>query len=307
MFVAIGVGAYGVAIFHLVHARVLQGLPVPRRRQRDPRAGRRAGHHEDGRAAREDPVTFVTFAIATAAIAGIRRSPASSRRTRSSGSRSPAARRLAVAVRGRRGDRAADRVLHVPPALAHVLRRAAHGRRDRAPRPRVAAVDDRRAGRARRASAVGGFIAVPHFLEPLLPLPPVDGAGHSVEKPLSCARWRSRWPGWRAPRSVRRRRQRAERLRERATRCTAGCSGKYYVDELYDALLGRPLHWISERVFLRLRRPLLIDGTLHGWPPRSRGGAGVLGARADRQPAALRLLVLLGIVGRRCLWSWRHG
>ncbi len=55
MFVALGVGAYGVAIFHVVHARVLQGLPVPRRRQRDPRALRRAGHPQDGRAREEDP------------------------------------------------------------------------------------------------------------------------------------------------------------------------------------------------------------------------------------------------------------
>ena len=32
-----------------LYARVLQGLPVPGRGQRDPRAGRRAGHPEDGR------------------------------------------------------------------------------------------------------------------------------------------------------------------------------------------------------------------------------------------------------------------
>ena len=35
-----------------LHARVLQGLPVPRRRQRDPRALGRAGHPQDGRLAK---------------------------------------------------------------------------------------------------------------------------------------------------------------------------------------------------------------------------------------------------------------
>ena len=55
MFVALGVGAYGVGDLPPLHARVLQGVPVPRRRQRDPRARRRAGHPQDGRAREEDP------------------------------------------------------------------------------------------------------------------------------------------------------------------------------------------------------------------------------------------------------------
>ena len=55
MFVALGVGAYGVGDLPPVHARVLQGLPVPRRRQRDPRARRRAGHPQDGRPRAQDP------------------------------------------------------------------------------------------------------------------------------------------------------------------------------------------------------------------------------------------------------------
>ena len=37
-----------------LHARVLQGLPLPRRGQRDPRARRRAGHPQDGRARAAD-------------------------------------------------------------------------------------------------------------------------------------------------------------------------------------------------------------------------------------------------------------
>ena len=38
-----------------LHARLVQGLPLPRRGLRDPRAGRRAGHDEDGRPAEADP------------------------------------------------------------------------------------------------------------------------------------------------------------------------------------------------------------------------------------------------------------
>ena len=55
-----------------LHARLLQGLPVPRRRQRDPRARRRAGHPQDGRAgAARSRSPSSTFAVATAAIAGM--------------------------------------------------------------------------------------------------------------------------------------------------------------------------------------------------------------------------------------------
>ena len=92
MFLALGVGAYGVAIFHLVHARLLQGLPLPRRRQRDPRARRRAGHAQDGRARAEDPDHVRDLRRSPPPRSpAFRRSPASSPRTRSSGSRSRAA------------------------------------------------------------------------------------------------------------------------------------------------------------------------------------------------------------------------
>ena len=60
-------------------------------------------------------------------------------------------RRLAAALRRRRRHRAADVVLHVPAAVAHVLRSLAHVARNGAPRARIAAVDDRRPGRARGA------------------------------------------------------------------------------------------------------------------------------------------------------------
>ena len=41
-------------------------------------------------------------------------------------------------------------------------------------------------------------------------------------------------------------------------------SGKYFIDELYERVIGRPLVWISDRIFLRLGDRALLDGTLNG-------------------------------------------
>ena len=58
MFVACGVGAYGAAHLPPVHARLLQGAAVPRRRLRHPRHAPRAGHARHGRAEDQDPAHF---------------------------------------------------------------------------------------------------------------------------------------------------------------------------------------------------------------------------------------------------------
>ena len=70
------------------HARLLQGAPVPRRRRRDPRARRRAGHPAHGRAARSSCRTRPrSCGSAGSRSRASRRSQASSRRTRSSRTR----------------------------------------------------------------------------------------------------------------------------------------------------------------------------------------------------------------------------
>ncbi len=75
-----------------LHPRVLQGLPVPRRRQRDPCHERRAGHPQDGRAGEEDPRHLRHLRHRHGGDLGhSRRWPGSSPRTRSCGSRSAAA------------------------------------------------------------------------------------------------------------------------------------------------------------------------------------------------------------------------
>ncbi len=83
-------------------------------------------------------------------------------------------------------------------------------------------------------------------------------------------------------------------------------SGKYFIDELYERVIGRPLVWISDRVFLRLGDRALLDGTLNGLA--ALGAARRRAARAACRPAACtctRWFVLAGIVGA-LLWSWRH-
>ena len=70
-------------------ARVLQGLPLPRRRLGHSRLRRRAGHAQDGRPAKYMPRTHMDDARSPASRSpASRRSPASSRRTRSSPARS---------------------------------------------------------------------------------------------------------------------------------------------------------------------------------------------------------------------------
>ena len=91
MFVALGVGAYGVGGVPPADARLLQGVPVPRRGQRDPRAVGRAGHPQDGRLGEAHPDHLLDLRDRDLAPSpACRRCRASSRRTRSCGSRSRA-------------------------------------------------------------------------------------------------------------------------------------------------------------------------------------------------------------------------
>ena len=82
-------------------------------------------------------------------------------------------------------------------------------------------------------------------------------------------------------------------------------SGKYFVDELYERLIGRPLVWVSDRVFLRLGDRKLLDGTLDGLAALGQRGAALLGRVQTGQLQWYAALVLIGTVGA-LLWSWRH-
>ena len=141
MFVALGVGAYGVAIFHLYTHAFFKACLFLAAGSVIHAMGGEQDIRKMGGLARKIPVTFVTFAVATAAIAGIPplvrlllegRNPLVRVRQQP--------RRLAAALRGRGGNGAHHVVLHVPPAVAHVLRRAA----DDAPKPSITSTNRRR-------------------------------------------------------------------------------------------------------------------------------------------------------------------
>jgi len=156
-------------------------------------------------------------------------------------------------------------------------------------------------------SAVGGFIAVPHFLEPQLALPAVHESLHAAETPLLVVSVVLALAGLGAAAflfggPI----ERVERLRARFASVHRVLSGKYFVDELYERVIGRPLVWISDRLFLRFGDRALLDGTLHGMAALGRGTGRVL---ARIQTGSLHLyawLVLAGIAGA-LIWSSRHG
>jgi len=308
MFLALGVGAYGVAIFHVVTHAFFKACLFLGAGSVIHALGGEQDIRRMGGLARRIPLTFWTFAVATAAIAGIPPlagffskdeilwfSLASTR------GGSPllwivaAATALMTAFymfrllwltflgRSRMTPEVEHHVHESPPAMTGVLA--------------VLAL----------LSAVGGFIAVPHFLEPQLALPRVQESLHAYETPLlivsivlalaglgAAAFLFGGPPG------------RAERLRARFARLHRVLAGKYFVDELYERVIGRPLVWISDRVFLRLGDRALLDGTLHGMAAIGRGSGRLLARVQTGSLHRYAWLVLAGIAGA-LLWSMRHG
>jgi len=156
-------------------------------------------------------------------------------------------------------------------------------------------------------SAVGGFFHVYLFLEPVMPLPETDHALEHLELPLVVFAVVIGLVGLAAAAYVYRGGLgRAEQLQRRFAGAHRLLSGKYYVDELYEAVLGRPLHWISDRVFLRLGDRMLIDGSLHGLAALAQRSAGRLGRVETGSLQFYVWLAVLGVVASLA-WMWRHG
>jgi NADH-quinone oxidoreductase subunit L len=155
-------------------------------------------------------------------------------------------------------------------------------------------------------SALGGFIALPHFLEPLLPLPAVHESLESYETPLlvlsvvlalaGLAGAAFLYGGSSA---------RVDAIATRFATPHRWLMHKYYIDELYQRVLGTPLVWISERVFLRFSDRIVLDGTLNGLGALGRFGGGLLGRVQAGRLNLYVWFVLVGIVGA-LLWSWHH-
>jgi NADH-quinone oxidoreductase subunit L len=308
MFLALGVGAYGVAVFHLyTHAFFKACLFLG--------AGsviHALGGEQDirrmGGLAKRIPVTFVTFAVATAAIAGL--PPLAGFFSKDeilwfafASERGGSPLLWAVAsvtalltafymfrllmltfLTPSRMDHETEHHVHESPwSMTSVLV--------------VLAI----------LSAVGGFFHVNVFLEPVLPLPETAHSLEHLELPLIVLAVVVGLAGLAAAVYVYRGDlDRAGRLARRFPRLHRLLSGKYYVDELYETVLGRPLHWISERLFLGLGDRRIIDGTLHGLASLAQRTAGRLSSVATGQLQLYVWLALLGIVAL-LTWMWSHG
>ncbi|HTS23156.1 MAG TPA: NADH-quinone oxidoreductase subunit L [Casimicrobiaceae bacterium] len=308
MFVAAGVGAYGVAVFHLyTHAFFKACLFLG--------AGsviHALGGEQDirrmGGLARRIPVTFATFAIATAAIAGI--PPLAGFFSKdeilwyalaSTAGGSPLLFAVAAATalltafymfrllwlaflgRSRMSAEVEHHVHESPLSMTGVL-------------VVLAAL-----------SAAGGFVALPNFLGPLLPLPGVAASLEPLETPLLVLSIAIAVAGLGAAAFVYAGEGvRAERLRQLLAPLHRLLASRYFVDEAYDAVVTRPLLWISDRVFLRLGDRTILDGTLHGLAALGRRAASGLSGVQSGSLHRYALLLLIGIIAS-VAWMLRHG
>ncbi len=308
MFVALGVGAYAVAIFHVVtHAFFKACLFLGAGSVIHALHGEQDLRRMGGLAGRI-PLTFVTFAIATAAIAGI--PPLAGFFSKDEilwfAYASPQGgapwlwwlaslasvltslymfRLLWLAFFGRS---------RMTPEVEH------HVHESPWPMTGVLLV---LAG----LSLLGGFIPIVHFLEPMLPLPPVPEALHHQERLLIGIAVAAAFAGlgaaaWFFGGDA----TRAARVRDAMAGLHRWLTNKCYVDELYEAALGRPLVWLCDRVFLRLGDRTLIDGTLHALAAGARRGAAALAALQAGSLHRYAFYAVLGLVAA-VLWSLRHG
>jgi NADH-quinone oxidoreductase subunit L len=308
MFVAAGVGAYGVAIFHLYTHAFFKACLFLGAGSVIHALGGEQDIRKMGGLARKIPVTFVTFAIATAAIAGI--PPLAGFFSKdeivwyalaSERGGSPLLFAVAAATslltafymfrllwltffgRSRMSPEVEHHVHESPPSMTGVLIALAG------------------------LSAVGGFLALPHFLAPLLPLPAIVPALEHLETPLVVASIGVAFAGLLLAAFVYGGDgARAERLHQRFAGLHRVLSAKYFVDEAYDWIITRPLVWISDRVFLRLGDQKLIDGTLHGLAAIGRRTAGGLSRVQNGSLQLYALLVLIGIIASLA-WSLHRG
>jgi len=307
MFVAAGVGAYGVAVFHLyTHAFFKACLFLGAGSVIHAMSGEQ-DIRKMGALAKNIPLTFTTFAIATAAIAGIPFLSGFFSKDEI----------LLYALVSPWGSKALFAVMaltalmtafymfrllwlvffghsRVEPEVAHHIHESPWSMTS------VLVV-------LAFLSVVGGYISIPHFLEPLLPLPKAEEAAHhyhwtvvGISVALGLVGLAGAWFVYGGAG------ERGQRLKALFGPIHRLLYAKYYIDELYDALIGRPLLWISDHVFLRLGDRLLLDGTLNGLAALAQRAAGRLVRVQAGSLHLYALFVLLGIVGA-LLWSWRHG
>ena len=156
-------------------------------------------------------------------------------------------------------------------------------------------------------SAIGGFFEVPHFLEPVLPLAVAQESLEHYEHLLVGIAIVIGLAGFAAATVLYRGGlARGEAIAARFPRLHKLLDGKYWIDELYEAVLGRPLNWIFATACSSMSVDrFLIDGTLNGLADVTRRAAGRLARIETGQLQWYVAMAVLGIVG--CLvWVWRN-
>jgi NADH-quinone oxidoreductase subunit L len=307
MFLALGVGAYGVAIFHVVtHAFFKACLFLGAGSVIHALGGEQDIRRMGGLRARI-PVTFWTFAIATAAIAGIPGLAGFFSKDEilwyafaSSRGGSPwlwavaaltalmtafyMSRLFWLTFMGpSRMDAEVGKHVHESPfSMTGVLMLLA------------------------ALSAGGGYLAIPHFLEPQLPLPAVVESLEHYEHTLLGVSIALAFAGVAIAVYMFRTPSRADAVRQRVMPVHRLLAGRYFVDELYERTLVKPLAWISETVFLRGGDRALLDGSLHGLAAVAQRAAAMLSRAQTGSLQLYMLLVMIGIAGA-VFWGWRHG
>jgi NADH-quinone oxidoreductase subunit L len=308
MFVALGVGAYGVAVFHVyTHAFFKACLFLGAGSVIHAMSGEQ-DIKKMGGLAKKIPVTFFTFAVATAAIAGI--PPLSGFFSKDeilwfalASDRGGSWLLLAVMAftalltafymfrllwltffgKPRMLKDVEHHIHESPPSMTGVLL--------------VLAL----------LSAVGGFLSIPHFLEPIVALPGVRPGmdayhygvvGGSILIALAGLAGAAYFFGGDA--------SRAARVKESFAGVYRVLNNKYYVDELYERVINRPLVWVSDAVFLKLGDRLLLDGTLNGLAALAQRAAGRLSRVQTGSLHKYAFLVLAGMVAS-LVWMWRNG
>jgi len=305
MFLALGVGAYGAAVFHLyTHAFFKACLFLGAGSVIHALDGEQDIRRMGG-LARRMPITFASFAVATAAIAGL--PPLAGFFSKDE--------ILAYAFASVRGAPLLWALAAVTAALSafymfrllwlafltpsRVQAGAAHHVHESPPVMTgvlllLAAL-----------AAVGGFAALPRFLEPLLPAPAVHAGLARFETPLLGASVALALAGLAAAALLYRRGPaRADRFAAQFPALRRLLFSGYYVDSLYDLAVTRPIRWVSARLFLRCGDQLLFDGTLDGLATLTRRAAAGLSRVQAGGLQRYALLAALGIAA--CIaWVWR--
>ncbi|HEX7375382.1 MAG TPA: NADH-quinone oxidoreductase subunit L [Steroidobacteraceae bacterium] len=308
MFLALGVGAYGVAVFHLyTHAFFKACLFLGAGSVIHAMSGEQ-DIRKMGGLARKIPITFVTFAVATAAIAGL--PPLAGFFSKdeilwfafaSETGGSPllwAVGSITALMTSFYMFRLLWLTFLTPSRMSHEAEHHVH----ESPLSMtgvlvVLAI----------LSAIGGFFSIPHFLEHVLPLARAQESLEHYEQALVVFSVVVALTGLAAAIFVYGKGlARGDALAARFPRLHRLLSGKYYVDELYEAVLGRPLNWISDRIFLGVGDRLLIDGSLDGMAALTGRAAGRLSRVATGSLQFYVVLAVAGVVA--CVaWMWRHG